>query len=282
MEWHLHPDAILWSGLFVAVYLLGLRLVGRPQGLAPTRGQIAWYMSGVAVLYIGAGTPIHDLAEQRLFSVHMAQHLLFSLVAPPMLLLGTPDWLLRPLIRPRAMFAVARVATAPLFALALMGVVTVFTHIPEVADYILRHHYAHFGAHVVLVSASLLMWWPVFSPLPELPRLTVPFQMGYLFVQSFVPTVLASFITFSEKVWYDFYAAAPRTWGISAHDDQLIAGLIMKLVGGLLLWAVIGIVFFQWVGREERKEREGDLRWEDVEAELGRMGLTKPKPPVHH
>jgi putative membrane protein len=236
-------------------------------------------MSGVTVLYLGAGTPIHDLGEDRLFSVHMTQHLLFSLVAPPMMLLGTPDWLLRPLIQRRAVFAVARVLTTPLFALGLMGAVTVFTHIPEVLDYILLHHYAHFGAHVLLVGASFLMWWPVFGPLPELPRLTVPFQMGYLFVQSFVPTVLASFITFSEKVWYDFYADAPRTWGMSAREDQMIAGLIMKLAGGVIIWTVIAVVFFQWVGREERKEREGALHWEDVEAELGRMGLTKP--PVH-
>lgn len=274
MQWHLHPDAILWSGLFVAVYLIGLRLVGKPRGLAPTRAQVALYMSGVAMIYIGAGTPIHDLSEQRLFSIHMTQHMLFSLVAPPLMLLGIPDWLLRPLIKPRGMLAVARVLTAPLFALAAMGAVTVFTHIPEVLDYILLHHYAHFGAHVLLMSASFLMWWPVFGPLPELPRLTVPFQMGYLFVQSFVPTVLASFITFSEKVWYDLYANAPRTWGISASEDQMIAGLIMKLAGGVIIWFVIAVVFFQWVGREERKEHEESLRWEDVEDELTRMGLS--------
>jgi putative membrane protein len=264
----------------VAAYLLGLRAVGKPQGLRPTRAQVTWYMSGVAVLYAGAGTPIHDLAEERLFSIHMTQHMLFSLVAPPMMLLGIPDWLLRPLLRPRGMLAIARILTAPLFALGAMGAVTVFTHIPEVLDYILLHHYAHFGAHMLLVGASFLMWWPVFSPLPELPRLSVPFQMGYLFVQSFVPTVLASFITFSEGVWYEFYANAPRTWGISAREDQMIAGLIMKLAGGVIIWFVIAVVFFQWVGREERKDRDASLRWEDVEDELTRMGLTHTR--THH
>lgn len=274
MTWHLHPDVVLWIGGWILVYLWGVRIIGRAAGRRVTRAQLAWFMSGMAVLYLGAGSPIHDIAEQRLFSVHMAQHLLFSLVAPPLLLLGIPDWLLRPLVRPRAMLRLGRVLTAPLFALTLMGIVTVVTHMPAVVDYILRHHYAHFAAHVVLVAASLLMWWPVLSPLPELPRLSPPFQMGYLFVQSFVPTVLASFITFSDSVWYDFYAAAPRMWGMSAKTDQLVAGLIMKLAGGAVLWTVIGIVFFTWVAREERKEPNAPLRWKDVEEELDRMGLT--------
>jgi putative membrane protein len=273
----MHPDVVLWLGGLVLAYLWGLRLLGRADGRRATGAQITFFMSGVAVLYIGAGTPMHDLAEQRLFSVHMVQHLLFSLVAPPLLLLGTPDWLVRPLIRRPGALRLARLLTAPLFALCLMGVVTVVTHMPGVVDYTLRHHYAHFVAHVVLVAAALLMWWPVLSPLPELPRLSPPFQMGYLFVQSFVPTVLASFITFSSQVWYDFYAEAPRTWGISAGTDQLIAGLIMKLAGGAVLWTAIGIVFFTWVAREEKRERSAVLQWEDVEEELDRMGLTKPR-----
>jgi putative membrane protein len=276
VTWHVHPDVIVGIGLLAGAYLLGLRAAGRREGLRATRGQIRWFMAGVAVLFAGAGTPIHDLAEQRLFSIHMVQHLLFSLVAPPLLLMGMPDWLLRPLLRPGMVLRVARVVTMPVFAFALFSVVTVVTHLPGPVDFTLRHHYAHFVAHVVLVGSALLMWWPVLSPLPELPRLSAPAQMAYLFVQSFVPTVLASFITFSSDVWYDFYAAAPRTWGISAHTDQLIAGLIMKLAGGVVLWIVIGVVFFAWVAREEKQAHGSPLRWEDVQEELDRMGLTKP------
>lgn len=276
MSWHVHPDVILWIALLEGAYLYGLWVVGRPRGLRASRAQIAWFSLGVAVLYIGAGTPIHDIAEQRLFSVHMVQHMLFTLVAPPFLLLGTPDWLLLPVLNGR-WWRVARLLTRPVVAFTLFNLVTAITHLPDVGDAALRHHWFHFTVHVVLVFSALLMWWPVLSPTVLLPRLSEPLQMVYLFLQSFVPTVLASFITFTNTVWYEFYAQAPRLWGISAIEDQRYAGLIMKLGGGVILWLAIGIIFFRWVAREERKEqRAAELRWEDVEEELRRMGLTKP------
>lgn len=276
MSWHVHPDVILWIALLEGVYLYGLWVVGRPRGLRASPAQIAWFSLGVAVLYIGAGTPIHDIAEQRLFSVHMVQHMLFTLVAPPFLLLGTPDWLLLPVLNGR-WWRVARLLTRPVVAFTLFNLVTAITHLPDVGDAALRHHWFHFTVHVVLVFSALLMWWPVLSPTVLLPRLSEPLQMVYLFLQSFVPTVLASFITFTNTVWYEFYAQAPRLWGISAIEDQRYAGLIMKLGGGVILWLAIGIIFFRWVAREERKEqRAAELRWEDVEEELRRMGLTKP------
>ncbi|MFN8556668.1 MAG: cytochrome c oxidase assembly protein [Dehalococcoidia bacterium] len=273
--WHLHPDVFVWLAVMVGLYFYGLRSVGRPQGLRATRGQIIWFLSGIAMLYAGAGTPIHDIGEQRLFSVHMVQHMLFTLVAPPMLLMGLPGWLLRPLIRPRWSFAVARALTLALPAMALFNAVTLITHLPPVVDLALRQHAVHFLIHVILILTASLMWWPVLSPMAELPRLSPPFQMVYLFVQSLVPTVLASFITFARDVVYPFYAEAPRLWGVSALDDQLVAGLIMKIGGGLILWFVITGVFFTWVSRENRKAEPRPLAWEDVEQELGRMGLTK-------
>lgn len=272
--WHLHPDVLLWIGLIEGAYLYGLRAVGRSRGLQATRAQIAWFTGGVAVLLAGAGTPIHDLAEQRLFSVHMVQHMLFTLVAPPMMLLGIPGWLLRPLLRNRVALRVARTFTRALPAFALFNVTTLITHLPFAVDASLHHHTLHFLVHIVLLVTATLMWWAVLSPLPELPRLTPLFQIGYLFVQSFVPTVLASFITFAHRPLYDFYAAAPRTWGMSARTDQLVAGLIMKIGGGVILWTVMGIVFFTWFSREEKASAPAQLRWEEVEEELDRMGLT--------
>jgi putative membrane protein len=279
MGWHVHPDVLLWIFLIEFTYLYGLRVVGARQGLRATRGQIAAFTAGVAALYVAAGTPIHDLAEQRLLSVHMAQHMLFTLVAPPLLLLGTPGWLVRPLLRLPGVYPVARFVTHPVAALLIFNFTTLVTHLPSLVDFSLRHHTGHFFIHVVLILTAVLMWMPVLSPLPELARLTPPAQMAYLFIQSLVPAVLASFITFSRSVLYDFYAAAPRTWGLSALTDQLIAGLFMKLAGGAILWLAIGIVFFRWVSAEERASAPRPLRWEEVEEELQRMGLTGPGAP---
>ena len=109
----------------------------------------------------------------------------------------------------------------------------------------------HFLLHAVLFGSATLMWWPAISPLPEMPGLTYPGRMLYLFLQSVVPTVPASFLTFGSHPFYAVYVAAPRIWGISALTDQLIAGLIMKLVGGAILWLGIAICFFKWWGREQ-------------------------------
>ena len=95
--------------------------------------------------------------------------------------------------------------------------------------------------------------------------------MLYLFLQTIVPTVPASFLTFNDRPLYRIYATFPRLWDISALTDQQTAGLIMKIVGGLFLWLVIAIIFFRWYESEERKEKaekNGVLLWDDVEQEL--------------
>src|SRR5436305_11850812 len=75
--------------------------------------------------------------------------------------------------------------------------------------------------------------------------------MLYLFLQSVIPTVPASFLTFGSKPLYHVYATFPRLWGISALTDMQVSGLIMKIAAGLLIWGVIAIIFFRWQRREE-------------------------------
>ena len=145
--------------------------------------------------------------------------------------------------------------------------------LPPAVDLALRHHAFHLFAHSLLVASGLLMWWPILSEVPELPRLSYPLQMGYLFLQSLLPAVMAAFITFSDRVVYPFYEDAPRIWGLSPTEDQQIGGLIMKLLGSLILWAFIAVAFFKWFEREEA-EAQGP-RWREVEEELDRIGLTR-------
>jgi putative membrane protein len=125
---------------------------------------------------------------------------------------------------------------------------------------------------VLVVGSAIVMWWPVLSPLPERPALSPPGQMLYLFVQSLAPTIPASFLTFGRTPLYEVYETLPKLWGISALTDQLIAGLIMKIVGGLILWGFIVAVFFEWHARE----RDGwdALALRQVERDV-RTGLAK-------
>jgi putative membrane protein len=122
------------------------------------------------------------------------------------------------------------------------------------------------------------MWWPVLSPLSELPRLSYPLQMAYLFVQSLIPTVLAAFLTFSNGVFYDAYADAPRMWGLSAVEDQQFAGFVMKVLGSIILWSFIAVAFFRWF-EDENKSSRGP-KWNEVQDEMNRLGLPIEGPQV--
>jgi putative membrane protein len=266
--WHAHVDVWLLFSSIEALFLMAVRRRSRSTGFrAASRRQIALFTAGVAVLWIGADWPIHDLAERYLYSVHMAQHLLFSLVAPPLILAGLPDWMLRAILRPEPVLRVVRFLTRPLVAIAVFNGVLLFTHWPAVVEASVRSEPLHFALHTLIVGSALIMWWPVMSPLPELPSLPLPGQMLYLFLQSLAPTIPASFLTFGSKPLYPIYATFPRIWGIGALPDQLIAGLLMKIGGGLILWAFIAVIFFRWFAQEQRDGWDA-LQWRRFEREI--------------
>src|SRR5712692_7309151 len=225
LDWHLHPDVVLLCVGLITSYLYAVTsLRARISDAGRVRrGQVALFTSGVLVIFIATGTPIHDLSEQYLFSVHMTQHILLTLVAPPLLIAGVPSWLWEAMLTGRWVLPVARRVLHPLVTFGVFNALIVVTHLPPVVDYALYHHWFHFLVHAGLVGSALMMWWPVVGGALGLPRLSDPLQMAYMFVQSLLPAVIASFITFSRTAVYDFYAHAPRIWGISAVEDQQIA-----------------------------------------------------------
>jgi putative membrane protein len=267
--WHAHVDVWLVLGSVVAAYLIAVRRHDRalPHEEATPRRKVRLFLLGMAVLWLGADWPIHDLAERYLFSVHMVQHTLFSLVAAPLLVAGVPVWLLRRLLAPRWIRVVWSSVTRPVAALVLFNGVLFFMHWPAVVEIAVTNEFAHFGLHVLLVGSAVVLWWPVLSPLPEMPPLPAPGQMLYLFLESLAPTIPASFLTFGTHPLYPVYEGFPRIWGMSVLTDQLVAGLIMKLVGGMILWGVIAVVFFRW-GRREERDGFDALRYTDVEREI--------------
>jgi len=269
---------VLAVGLILeGAYLWALARLGPsavPSDEPPaSRRQVIWFSSGVLVILAASLWPIHDLSERYLLSAHMVQHTLISLVAPPMLLLGMPAWLLRRILAPRPLRAVVRQFTRPFIALVVFNTVIVLTHWPAVMNLMLRHHPLHLVGHVVLFLSATAMWWPVVSPLPEMSTLSYPGRMLYLFLQSIVPTVPASFLTFGSQPLYSFYATAPRIWGVSVLTDQTVAGLIMKLLGGAILWTVLAVVFFKWYFVEQQDGWD-ELKWRDVERDV-RSELSK-------
>jgi putative membrane protein len=270
---HVHLDVLATLGGLAAVYLLAARRHERATGDRLEPGRRQRFLGGVAVLLVGATWPIHDLAESYLYSLHMVQHMLFTFVAAPLLLTGTPAWMWRAMFRPGPLRAVWALLTRPLVALIVANGVLLFMHWPEVVSLSVRSELAHFSLHTLLLGSAIVMWWPVLSPLPELPPLSRPGQLLYLFFQSLAPTIPASFLTFGTEPLYPIYATFPRIWGMDPLTDQLVAGLVMKLVGGAILWVVIAAVFFRW-GHEETTEGWDALKFRNVEREI-RAGMGR-------
>ena len=135
-------------------------------------------------LLVALEGPIHELSDKYLFSAHMVQHMVLIYAAPPLMLLGTPGWLLRPLLRLPGVLPVARALTRPIPALILFNVVFAVYHIPLYYNAVVTDHNLHIAAHLVFIALAFITWWPILSPLPELPRLSYPLRMLYVFGQT--------------------------------------------------------------------------------------------------
>jgi putative membrane protein len=281
--WAFHPHPDVWALIAVigiaywwALRHMAPRELGRRER-APGR-KVATFGAGLALMWAVSDWPVHDLAEDYLYSVHMVQHTLLSLAVPGLLLLGIPTWLQQRLVRPPVIRGFLQRAARPLVAAVVFNAVVAFSHWPAFVDATLRNELLHFAAHALLFAAAGLMWIPVVNRLPELPTMSYPTRMVYLFLQSVVPTVPASFLTFAEGPVYRFYASVPRPFAISVVEDQQLAGAIMKLGGGLILWGTIIVLFFRWYEGEQqaaKRRRAGVLTWDDVERELH---ATPPAP----
>jgi putative membrane protein len=272
--------ALSFAAYWYAIRVLGPSRVPAGQAVV-TRRQVICWVSGVAILWIHADWPIHDIAESYLYSVHMIQHTGFTLLAPPLLLLGMPSWLWRfLLVDNKHVYAFVRRVSKPWPALIMFHLMTVITHWPFMVDYTLYHHWSHFVVHVVMVLISLNMWLCVVNRIPELPRPAYGVKMGYLFLMSIIPTIPASFLTFGDTVLYKYYARVPRVFGVTALSDQQTAGALMKVYAGSILWGAIILLFFRWYTREQEADKATRqaaahgmpevLTWQHVEQELTR------------
>lgn len=258
LDWNAHLDVVLLCVMLEGAYLYAVTLMRSqfPEAPPVKKSQVMLFTLGVLSVYVAAGSPLHDLAENYLATAHMIQHVLLTLVAAPLLLAGVPGWIWQALLKVPGVMRIAKPITHPVFAFALFNASLLFIHLPPTIDLQLRVHSFHLSMHVALLSAGLLMWWPILSPIQELPRLNPPLQVGYLFLQSILPAVMAAFITFSDTVVYPFYEDVPRIWNMTAIDDQQVAGGAMKLMGTVILWSYMTVIFFRWYFQNEREERE--------------------------
>ena len=261
-HWHSHPDALIGLALLQGAYFIGVGPLRERYDLASRTEprQVATFTLGVLVIFLSLLSPLHVLSDRYLFSAHMLQHVLLTLVAPPLLIIGTPHWLISPLLRPNAVFKLARLATHPVVAFALFNITFALWHFPALYNVSVTNHAVHIVEHLLFMATAVLMWWPIASTMPELPRLSYPLQMMYLFLLSIAQLIVFAPVTFSTEPLYQWYVDAPQVWSLSPVADQQIGAIIMKIGGGLIFITLTIVAFFRWYGREE--ERTTCESWE--------------------
>jgi putative membrane protein len=205
------------------------------------------FAGALGVLFVALTGPIHDLSDYYLFSAHMIQHMLLVFAMPPLLLYGTPGWMVWPLLRDRRLLQLGRVLTRPAGAFATFNVVLVAWHLPPLYNLAMERHPVHIVEHLMIMAASVVLWWPMLSPLDELPRAPYPVQMLYLFVVGLPMVMVAIFISMADGLLYPYYAASPRVWEQrTPRVDQQLGGLIMWIPGGMIFLTALSVVFFRW------------------------------------
>ncbi len=263
MAWQADIESVILLIAIQSAYLIGVGPLRQRNNWADyvDARQIATFTLGVIVIFIALASPIHVVSERYLFSVHMLQHVLLTLVAPPLMIRGIPDWLIRPLLRPNWSFRIARALTHPIGAFLAFNIVFSIWHVPALYNASLSNHGIHIVEHVMMISTAMVMWWPLTSTMPELPRVSYPMQMMYLFGLSVAQIIVFGALTFAGEPIYAFYVNAPRILTISALTDQQIGAIIMKVGGGALFLSLLIIIFYRWYGEEER-ERQANRKQE--------------------
>ena len=275
-----HPEIWLLVSFLIGAYVYVVRVLGpqaAPAGRVVSRRNIVAFAAAMAMLWMASDWPLHDLAEEYLYSMHMLQHMMLSYFLPPLALLATPEWLFRVLVGNGRTYRVVRWFSKPVIAGVLFNVVIMVTHIPGLVNRSASSSPLHYSLHVILVTTALLMWMPICGPAREL-HIGYGGKMIYLFLMSVVPTVPAGWLTFAEGTVYKHYATPIRVWGLSVQTDQQLAGAIMKIGGAIFLWTIVIYMFFRRFARDFNAEQsyvQEPLTYEAVEEAFER---TPPAP----
>jgi putative membrane protein len=246
----IHLDVLIGVLLMAALYTRAIIASGRSLSVA----QPLAFFGGCVALLLALNGPLHDLSDYYLLSAHMVQHLVLTLVAPPLWLAGTPDFVLdglldRLLRRPLA-GALVRTATRPLVAISIYAVTLVGWHLPGPYNAALERHGWHVVEHLSLLAGAVLAWWPILSTSRRLPALPYAAQLLYLFVFGIPMTVVAAFVTAAEQPLYPWYALAPRLFSLTPLADQQLGGIIMWVPAGVIPLLAFTVVFFRWAAAE--------------------------------
>ncbi len=217
------------------------------------------FVLAIIVSYLIEGSPLHDIAERYLFSIHMSQHLFLTYFAAPLFILAMPNWLLEPMLLNNYTKHLTKLLTNPIVAALIYTLFLSIWHFPVIYDAGLRNSSLHHSQHFLFLIVSFIFWWPVMHNLADLPKLHPLLKIVYLFVSSTLLQIpLFAMITFADKAFYPSYENAPRIFFNSALEDQRVGGVIMKILAMLFYILPMTIIFFKWYQKEHNAKHTQD------------------------
>jgi len=252
--WRTDPSLALGLLALVGAYAFGVRHL-RKQGVwgeAVTRRHVAFFAAGVFIMAVALMSPIDYIGEKYLFSVHMIQHILLAMVAPPLILLGIPRWMMTTVLNGLRIGGVIRFVTHPVLAFIAFNAALIAWHFPALYEAALRDPIVHIVEHVCFVGTGVLSWYSVVDPAGQYPRFHPLAQVVYLFLYVIPSGVIGAVFAFAPQPIYQTYAQAPRLWDMSVMGDQATAGGIMWVPGWAIYFVALSIVFAVWMRREEQ------------------------------
>ncbi|MCC7363759.1 MAG: cytochrome c oxidase assembly protein [Dehalococcoidia bacterium] len=276
--WELDPLFLIPLGLVTWGYVAGVRHVDRHHPGSPwPRKRSVFFGLGLAALVIGIASPLAAY-DTTLFAAHMWQHMLLTMVAPPLLLLGTPITLLlrvaTPKVRRQIILPVlhswpVKVLAFPVFAWLIFAGTMWASHFLPIFDAALEDPWLHRLEHAWYLSAALLFWWPAIGTDPAPWRLNHPMRMLYVFLQMPQNSFLALAIYSAGSPMYDHYETLGRDWGPSVLLDQQLAGITMWVFGDMMFLVALAFMAYAWVKHEEREAKRTDRALARQRAAMG-------------
>ena len=252
IDWrHWHNEPWLIGGLVLIGWLWAVLAGPARSRFAPAtpypRGHAIRFYLSLLVFYLAVGSPLDQIGERFLFAAHMAQHQLLIYPAAILFLLGLPHWMVDPVLGRAALKVPLRFLVHPIICAVIYALVVGVWHVPSLYDLALRNKIVHVAEHLMFFGAALLYWWPLLSPSRFLPRSGHGVQMLYVLGVLIAMTPVFAYITFSQDILYPTYEFAPRLFpNFSPADDQLLAGVMMKLVGMFVALGAFGVSFYGW------------------------------------
>lgn len=205
----------------------------------------------------------------------MVQHLLFIMLAAPLILIGMPltlafrassPWFRRRILKPALNSPPVMFLTHPIVTWASLTIVLWVNHFSTLPNVALESEFWHNFEHFLFIAAALLFWLPVVNLDPVHWRLSHPWRALYLFLampqESFVGVLIAN----SSRALYSNYENAAREWGPSVLSDQQLAGGLMWAAGDVMLLVSIVVIFILWWRHEEARSARIDAALDKREA----------------